>query len=127
MCAPCDPTVLHAVSKPTNSIIEKSVNKTQVLNDFAESVGVSKDVAFKNMVTAGIIKALDGKEEFSYRFTLDFYDQEKLDVFRETQINSSANPEDVDLTLKAFSAIRERLENGTYKRLSAAVAAAFGE
>ena len=35
--------------------------------------------------------------------------------------------EDVDLTLKAFSAIRERLENGTYKRLSAAVAAAFGE
>jgi glycine C-acetyltransferase len=35
--------------------------------------------------------------------------------------------EDIDLTLKAFSAIRERLENGTYKRLSAAVAAAFGE
>ena len=35
--------------------------------------------------------------------------------------------EDVDLTLTAFSAIRERLENGTYKRLSAAVAAAFGE
>ena len=26
--------------------------------------------------------------------------------------------EDIDLTLKAFSAIRERLENGTYKKLS---------
>ncbi|MCG5644153.1 aminotransferase class I/II-fold pyridoxal phosphate-dependent enzyme [Flavobacteriaceae bacterium LSUCC0859] len=35
--------------------------------------------------------------------------------------------EDIDLTLKAFSAIRERLENGTYKRLSAAVTAAMGE
>ncbi len=35
--------------------------------------------------------------------------------------------EDVALTLDAFSAIRERLENGTYKRLSAHVAAAMGE
>ncbi len=35
--------------------------------------------------------------------------------------------EDVSITLEAFSAIRERLENGTYKRLSAAVAAAMGE
>ena len=34
---------------------------------------------------------------------------------------------DVEETLTAFSAIRERLENGTYKRLSAAVAAAFGD
>jgi glycine C-acetyltransferase len=34
---------------------------------------------------------------------------------------------DVKETLDAFSAIRERLENGTYKRLSAAVAAAMGE
>ncbi|MBU2996132.1 aminotransferase class I/II-fold pyridoxal phosphate-dependent enzyme [Cellulophaga baltica] len=34
---------------------------------------------------------------------------------------------DVQETLDAFSAIRERLENGTYKRLSAAVAAAMGE
>ena len=34
---------------------------------------------------------------------------------------------DVEETLEAFSSIRERLENGTYKRLSAAVAAAFGE
>ena len=35
--------------------------------------------------------------------------------------------EDINLTLTAFSAIRERLENGTYKRLSAAVSAAMGE
>jgi len=35
--------------------------------------------------------------------------------------------EDVEETLVAFSSIRERLENGTYKRLSAAVAAAMGE
>ncbi len=35
--------------------------------------------------------------------------------------------DDVEKTLIAFSAIRDRLENGTYKRLSAAVAAAFGE
>lgn len=34
---------------------------------------------------------------------------------------------DVDETLDAFDAIRERLENGTYKRLSAAVMAAMGE
>lgn len=34
---------------------------------------------------------------------------------------------DIEETLEAFSAIRERLENGTYKRLSAAVAAAMGE
>jgi glycine C-acetyltransferase len=35
--------------------------------------------------------------------------------------------DDVEKTLEAFNAIRERLENGTYKRLSAAVAAAMGE
>lgn len=35
--------------------------------------------------------------------------------------------EDVAITLDAFSSIRERLENGTYKRLSAAVSAAMGE
>ncbi|WP_299432774.1 aminotransferase class I/II-fold pyridoxal phosphate-dependent enzyme [uncultured Maribacter sp.] len=35
--------------------------------------------------------------------------------------------QDVEETLVAFSAIRERLENGTYKRLSAAVSAAMGE
>jgi glycine C-acetyltransferase len=35
--------------------------------------------------------------------------------------------EDVEETLTAFSSIRERLQNGTYKRLSAAVAAAMGE
>lgn len=35
--------------------------------------------------------------------------------------------EDVEITLNAFSAIRERLRNGTYKRLSAAVAAAMGD
>ncbi|ASV28780.1 aminotransferase class I/II-fold pyridoxal phosphate-dependent enzyme [Maribacter cobaltidurans] len=35
--------------------------------------------------------------------------------------------EDIAETLDAFSAIRDRLKNGTYKRLSAAVAAAMGE
>ena len=35
--------------------------------------------------------------------------------------------DDISETLDAFSAIRERLNNGTYKRLSAAVAAAMGE
>jgi glycine C-acetyltransferase len=35
--------------------------------------------------------------------------------------------EDVEETLQAFSAIRERLENGTYKKLSAALAAEYGE
>ncbi len=35
--------------------------------------------------------------------------------------------QDVEETLDAFEAIRERLDNGTYKRLSAAVMAAMGE
>ena len=35
--------------------------------------------------------------------------------------------EDIEVTLEAFSAVRARLENGTYKKLSAAVAAAMGE
>ncbi|OUS00876.1 8-amino-7-oxononanoate synthase [Flavobacteriales bacterium 33_180_T64] len=35
--------------------------------------------------------------------------------------------QDVSVTLDAFDAIRDRLENGTYKRLSAAVMAAMGE
>ena len=35
--------------------------------------------------------------------------------------------DDIAETLDAFSSIRERLENGTYKRLSAAVSAAMGE
>jgi glycine C-acetyltransferase len=40
---------------------------------------------------------------------------------------ASHDLEDIQETLEAFSSIRERLENGTYKRLSAAVAAAMGE
>ncbi|NNF19295.1 MAG: pyridoxal phosphate-dependent aminotransferase family protein, partial [Flavobacteriaceae bacterium] len=40
---------------------------------------------------------------------------------------ASHTMEDIEETLEAFSAIRDRLENGTYKRLSAAVAAAMGE
>ena len=35
--------------------------------------------------------------------------------------------EDVSLTLDAFDAIRDRLENGTYKRMSAALVKAMGE
>lgn len=35
--------------------------------------------------------------------------------------------QDITETLDAFSAVRENLQNGTYKRLSAAVAAAMGE
>jgi len=35
--------------------------------------------------------------------------------------------QDVEETLNAFDAIRDRLENGTYRRLSAAVSAAMGE
>ena len=34
--------------------------------------------------------------------------------------------EDVNVTLEAFSAIRERLENGTYKRMAASVMEAMG-
>ncbi len=40
---------------------------------------------------------------------------------------SSHTLQDVEETLAAFEAIRERLENGTYKRLSASVMAAMGE
>ena len=40
---------------------------------------------------------------------------------------STHTKEDIDETLVAFSSIRERLENGTYTRLSASVAAAMGE
>ena len=37
------------------------------------------------------------------------------------------NLDDINETLEAFEAIRSRLENGTYKRMSAAVSAAMGE
>ncbi|ETN95379.1 glycine C-acetyltransferase [Zhouia amylolytica] len=40
---------------------------------------------------------------------------------------TSHNKEDIEETLSAFEAIREKLTNGTYKRLSAAVAQAMGE
>jgi glycine C-acetyltransferase len=40
---------------------------------------------------------------------------------------ASHNLEDVKITLKAFSGIREKLENGTYKRLSEAVMAKVTE
>ncbi len=40
---------------------------------------------------------------------------------------ASHTMEDIEETLVAFSAIRERLESGVYKRMSAAVAAAMGE
>ncbi|MGB1269913.1 MAG: aminotransferase class I/II-fold pyridoxal phosphate-dependent enzyme [Flavobacteriaceae bacterium] len=40
---------------------------------------------------------------------------------------TSHTMEDIEITLNAFSGIRERLENGTYKKLSAKVSAAMGE
>lgn len=40
---------------------------------------------------------------------------------------ASHNAEDIEITLAAFEAIREKLENGTYKRISAAVTQAMGE
>ena len=40
---------------------------------------------------------------------------------------ASHTDEDIEETLNAFSSIRERLESGVYKKLSAAVAAAMGE
>jgi len=40
---------------------------------------------------------------------------------------ASHTMQDIEETLNAFSAIRERLTNGTYKRISAGVAAAMGE
>jgi len=40
---------------------------------------------------------------------------------------ASHTMQDIEETLNAFSAIRDRLNNGTYKRMSAAVAAAMGE
>ena len=40
---------------------------------------------------------------------------------------TSHTMEDIEITLNAFSGIRERLENGTYKRMSATVSAAMGE
>ncbi len=40
---------------------------------------------------------------------------------------ASHTMQDIQETLVAFSAIRERLENGTYKKISASVAAAMGE
>jgi glycine C-acetyltransferase len=40
---------------------------------------------------------------------------------------SSHTMEDIEITLDAFSGIRERLENGVYKKMSAALTAAMGE
>lgn len=40
---------------------------------------------------------------------------------------STHTMQDIEETLEAFDAIRDRLNNGTYKRLSAAVSAAMGE
>jgi glycine C-acetyltransferase len=40
---------------------------------------------------------------------------------------SSHTLEDIEITLDAFSGIRERLENGTYRKMSAALTAAMGE
>ena len=37
---------------------------------------------------------------------------------------ASHNMDDVSITLEAFSAIREKLENGIYKRMSAAISVA---
>jgi glycine C-acetyltransferase len=40
---------------------------------------------------------------------------------------SSHTMEDIEITLDAFSGIRERLENGVYKKMTAALTAAMGE
>ena len=55
---------------------------------------------------------------------VSFYKSKK----NENQPNFRLNTlEDIQITLDAFDAIRTRLENGTYQRLSAAVMAAMGE
>ena len=68
-----------------------SLNATAVTDNFAESVGISKDKALKNMTGAGIIDA-------NGRLTSNIFQKSILDQFREIQIKSSSNPQEVDLT-----------------------------
>jgi HEAT repeat protein/phosphomannomutase len=77
--------------------IAESINKTMLLNDFAETVGIKPDAALKNMAAAGMAVArADGK---SFDLNPDFFSEAKLNEFIKQQAASSSNPAMVDLTI----------------------------
>ena len=115
-----------------------SINKTMLLNDFAESVGIpSKDVV-KNgavmrkgaitLMSESGLAVLNPAAKAGYNLTPDFFSQNKLEALRQRLVASSDNPKLVDLTLTRiqriiFNAVNankfvESLAAGTDKNVS---------
>jgi phosphomannomutase len=73
-----------------------SINKTKLLNDMAETVGIKADKALEILAAAGMITITDkGKRE--YDLNGGFYSSAKLNDLVQRLIQSSDNPPAVDL------------------------------
>ncbi|MCK5177928.1 MAG: hypothetical protein KAR32_00225, partial [Candidatus Omnitrophica bacterium] len=72
-------------------IILKNINFEMLLNDYAESVGIKKDIAEENMKKAGLLAGGN--------LTKRLLNGQALEQFRNIQIESSSNPDEVDLQL----------------------------
>jgi len=76
--------------------LKSSVDRVMLLNDFAESVGIRKAAALKNMKRAGIADMVIGE---NYSLTNKLFSRRALEEFRDIQAAASANSKLVDLTV----------------------------
>lgn len=75
-----------------------SINKSMLLSDFMESVGLTKkDLALRNMANAGLARIIDEKKG-TYELAENIFSSDRLKEFRKIQVESSDNPKMVDLT-----------------------------
>lgn len=90
---------IEDASEQVRTSLAGSIDRAKVLNDFAESVGISAVQALKNMIAAGLAVQNPGQVGLNYSLTPEFFGQDTLERFRQIQIQSSQNPEMVDLAL----------------------------
>lgn len=90
---------IEDASEQVRTSLAGSIDRAKVLNDFAESVGISAVQALKNMIAAGLAVQNPGQVGLNYSLTPGFFDQDTLERFRHIQIQSSQNPAMVDLAL----------------------------
>jgi hypothetical protein len=81
-----------------------SINNKKLLDDMAESVGISAVAALEKMAEAGLVTITDRNAK-TYALNPDFFRTEKLDRLIGLLVASSMNPGMVDLSMARVSGI----------------------
>lgn len=88
----------------TQKAVAVSINKVKLLDDMAESAGLSKDQAFANMTAAGLV--LPGGTVNSYETILDIFNVAKLRAFLNAQLSTLEKSSPVSKELADLTVLR---------------------